>query len=620
MPKPSESPHWVFDAIPPSGQRRGGDPSEYAFTRTLDTFVREALQNANDQSLSHGDTRAEVHFDLEQLSGRDLDDFLTALDWKVLERHLRAAAAVRGISKFRSFADTTRRRDSLTLLRVEDRHTSGLVGEEDTGESNFRALCRDSLLSHKQSEGAGGSYGLGKSVYWAFSECSTVLFHSCLDEGGPGRRRLIGRVELPSHDVEKSSYMGPGWFGRRERVEGGDRAVSLWDTQAVDLARRLHMSRPVKTTGTTILVVGFHDPTSDEQMELPRLLQRIRESAARFFWPAMNFPRPLRIIVDGEPVVESAEVAEFAAAWRQRTQPCARLEKPGDVARRQIPLTIPRLRKDKNPPPPAQCDLIVRLAEPDPEATDTAYDNKLAVFRGPGMVVKYHTVDPAGTLPRFHAILVCGEARGAEHATPGDRHAEAFLRRCEPPGHDEWSPTPRLQEDYVKGGGVSVAQLLDAARKAIRELLLAPSGDAQQGPELLQRRFPLGSVGEPASAPSASPFHFTGLTAEFIDGRWKFSGTVEPVTSGHAWTATIILKILGDDDSDAGRLSITDFTLANRKGIKHERTEDGAIRLSAAPAVNELQFSGLSEPLPDRDRLCELGLEIFGELLPKEAV
>lgn len=28
MPKPPESPHWVFDAVPPSGQRRGGDPSE----------------------------------------------------------------------------------------------------------------------------------------------------------------------------------------------------------------------------------------------------------------------------------------------------------------------------------------------------------------------------------------------------------------------------------------------------------------------------------------------------------------------------------------------------------------------------------------------------------------
>ena len=56
MPQPPESPRWVFDALPPSGQRRGGDPSEYAFTRTLDTFVREALQNAN----KHAGADAEI--------------------------------------------------------------------------------------------------------------------------------------------------------------------------------------------------------------------------------------------------------------------------------------------------------------------------------------------------------------------------------------------------------------------------------------------------------------------------------------------------------------------------------------------------------------------------------
>lgn len=612
-----EPPRWIFDALPPSGQRRGGDPSEYAFPRTLDSFVREALQNANDQSLPDGNTRAEVHFDLEELSGRRLDDFCAALDWKVLERHLHGAAGVTSISKFRSFADAAQRRDRLTLLRVEDRHTTGLVGDEAEGPSNFRALCRDSLLSHKN-ESSGGSYGLGKSVYWAFSEWSTVFFHSCLHEEKPGRHRLIGRVELPSHDAEQASYMGPGWFGRRETVKGGDRAVSVWDAEARDLAQRLHMKRPAKVTGTTILVVGFRDPTDDEPRELPELLQQIRESAARFFWPAMNFPRRLRIVVGGEPVPEFSEIEGFADAWRRRAQAGARLEKPGDVVRLQLPISVPRLRKEKGAPEATDCDLLVRLAEP--AASPSPFDNRLAVFRGPGMVVKYHAIDPAGTLPRFHAILACGEGRNPEHPTPGDQRAEAFLRKCEPPGHDEWSPTPRLRDDYVKGGGVSLTQLFDAARKAIRELLLAPTDDAQRGPELLQRRFPLGSVGDPTRTANASPFNFRGLTAEFNDGRWQFRGTVEPAQSGHAWTASITLKMLGEDGKDAGHLAITDFALGNSKGIKHERTPDGAVRLSASRGVEEVVFEGHSEALPGLDQLCELGLEIVGELHPKGGV
>jgi hypothetical protein len=346
-----------------------------------------------------------------------------------------------------------------------------------------------------RARGAGGSYGLGKSVYWAFSELSTVIFHSCLHEAGAGRHRVIGRVELPSHVAENKPCMGPGWFGQRERVDGGERAVSLWGAQALDLAQRLHMNRPPKISGTTILVVGFRDPTSEEQEELPEIFKRIRESAARFFWPAMSFPRPLRILVDGKPVPESDEAAAFVAAWQQRAQAGSRLEKPGDVARRQLPLRVPRRRKDKENPELAHCELIVRLAEPTTQTSGVQFDNTLAAFRGPGMIVKYFPIDPAGTLPRFHAILACGEGRDPEAIMPSDRHAEAFLRTCEPPGHDAWESTPRLRDDYVKGGGVSVAQLLEEARKAIRELLLAPTSDAQRGPELLQRRYPLGSVG-----------------------------------------------------------------------------------------------------------------------------
>jgi len=127
-------------------------------------------------------------------------------------------------------------------------------------------------------------------------------------------------------------------------------------------------------------------------------------------------------------------------------------------------------------------------------------------------------------------------------------------------------------------------------------------------------------VGDPTSAPGASPFNFRSLAAEFTDGRWQFRGTVEPVTSGYPWTATIILKMLGDDDGDAGRLRITEFSLGDRKGAKYESTDDGAIRISASRTVEELAFSGFSELLPNVDQLCELGLEISGQIHQKGGV
>ncbi|MCH7551401.1 MAG: ankyrin repeat domain-containing protein, partial [Proteobacteria bacterium] len=120
--------------------------------------------------------------------------------------------------------------------------TGDVTGDELDGDSHFRALCKDTLYSHKQSEGAGGSYGVGKSVLWAFSGLSTVLFNSVLSKDPRGFRspRLIGRAELPSHGVsDESWYSGPGWFGIRADVTGGARAESVWADAAALLASEL---------------------------------------------------------------------------------------------------------------------------------------------------------------------------------------------------------------------------------------------------------------------------------------------------------------------------------------------------------------------------------------------
>lgn len=598
-------PQWIFDAAPPSGARRGGDPAEYAFNRTLDTFVREALQNANDQSLDGGPARAEVRFEVEALRGGALREFRAALGWERLAAHIEGVAAV-GLPKFRG---VELKGDSLLLLKVEDRRTSGLLGEEDEDGTNFRALCRDSLFSHKNAN-AGGSYGLGKSVYWSFSALSTVVFHSCL--AGSGRPRLIGRAELPSHRVALEDYSGPGWFGASMKTPRGARAESVWDQQALELARRLRVERPRGVPGTTILVVGFRDPTGEGHEDVDSLLAEIRASARRFFWPAMGFPRPLQIFVGGEPVTPIGEAQPFAAAWAGRASAGATVERPGGVARRSLTLELPRRRDAKDAKHSTRCELVVRLAAPHEKGGP--YDNHVALFRGPGMVVKYLPGDSAGVLPRFHALLACGEARDPGAPSEDDRRVEHFLRASEPPGHDEWQQTPRLKEEYVQGGGAGLQRLFAAVRGALRELLLPASADAERGPALLQRRYPLGGVGDSAGPSGGAAFHFSGVEARFREGRWRFSGTVEPATRGRAWRATIALKMLGDGGGEVDRLKIEELVLREGRRGRLERHEDGTWSLSAGASVDGLAFEGISAAPPGRERLCELALEIEGEL------
>jgi hypothetical protein len=174
---------------------------------------------------------------------------------------------------------------ALTLLRIDDSGTEGLTGDEDTPGTNFSSLCRNILDTTKDAPGKGGSYGLGKALLWQFSAVSTVLFSSRIEEDSPQKFRFFARTELPSHEIDLSRWNGSGWYGFPETVRNGKRAISMWDEDAEKITRAIHLYRPAQLgTGTSILIVGFHEPAQEEARPLNTVAQDILNSAARWFW------------------------------------------------------------------------------------------------------------------------------------------------------------------------------------------------------------------------------------------------------------------------------------------------------------------------------------------------
>ncbi len=636
---------WIFDALPPSGARRGGDPSEHAFRHDLATLVREVVQNANDQAVGW----PAVRFELIALRDERLAAFQQAIAWDTLVPHLEGAARTKGgaaLGEFLAQLGTTR---ELLLLRVEDRNTEGLTGAESDGESHFRALCKDTLYSHKTSEAAGGSYGLGKSVLWTFSGLSIVLFNSVLlahlgDQQSP---RLIGRAELPSHEAAAGKgrrwFTGSGWLGREVRVKAGGarRAESLWGEGAGELATAAHLAREDRH-GTTILIVGFRDPTSEQLDEIPRLVDRIHDAAVQYFWPAMVMDtRHLRISVGHEQGAEKSiveperSVAPFVECYRQRHEPSAALERVGDIVTRTISLELPRPRAGGGAST-AQVDLVVRLAA---EGRRDALRNHVALFRGPGMVVRYwdRSSLTIGMRP-FHAILVCGLARNPRHPTAEDEQLERFLRAAEPPGHDDWLATARLKQTYQRGYAKALKTLKDRVSAELRKLLVSQPTQGERGPERLQRRFPIGSRGGRSAEPS--PFRFSGLSAQYADGRWQVLGQIEPIERGNPWHARLTLAELGDDGRPIEPVAIAALELDNvaspDEGASDEggagepgaggngqpppevQLSDGAAILHAPATTRCLSFRAISVPLANALLFPgELGVEIASELGPE---
>lgn len=586
MVTPQPHGKWVFDRLPPSGARRGGDPSEHAFNANLATFVREVIQNANDQAIDRRSRRSAIHFDHFEIIGEELLEFLDASDAKNLFSHIQAASSSGSTTKLQYGLRDAQK--NLSLLRIADYHTHGLSGDEDAENTHFRALCKDTLVSFKQGDGAGGSYGLGKSVLWSFSSLSTVIFASTFSTGeAPPRFRLIGRTEIPSHRHGDQWFGGSGWFGLPKNSGPGMRAESIWDKPAQSLAHRLKLDRR-EGSGTSILVVGFRDPTTDEGMSTDELLSEIRQTAAREFWPALSWPgagSPLEIFVQGRPVCarEVPEVRPFVDCWTSSEQ-----DSPSNVQHHQIAIELPR-RREADKGIRVNARLSIKIGE---ALKQSEGPTETAVFRGPGMVVERWVHNDLRRASRpVHAILACGLARSPGGPSDGDHALEDFLRCCEPPGHDTWRATQAVKNAYIQGYGKALKHLRTQVDDLLRKAVLREDAYSTEAPEHIRKLFPL--VGPGSNGGTHSAFIINSLQAKFDGTSWEFEGAIRAASPGRAWRAVIKLFEVDDDGSPVGE-PITIASIVRSPEGASEQTQDGSAVIAVDSQTREVKFIGQS--------------------------
>ena len=576
---------WCFDPVPPSGARQGGDPAQFVFEPDLSALVRETLQNSNDQ-LAEGSKRVTVTLRADRIEGERLQRLRRWFDWSTLLDHVAAVEVAKG--RFERGLELMRG-DALPGLWIEDRGTTGLVGEE-TGSGNFAALCRDRLFSEKQRAEAGGSFGLGKAVLWRFSSVSTIAFYSRIAEGpDAGRERFIVKASLPFHDMGKAGqHSGDGWFGRIEGGAGGERAVSLWDEAAREAAAKLG-ARPFgpNETGTSIFVVGFDDPATEDVDEPAAMEAKLRDEARRSFWPAISRGR-LGVGVGASTIgVEEdgveARLAAMLRAYHAREE-VASLTEVDQVAVERIAVRIPALRSGEQPSVEAVADVIVQLADENEDDLGLMW-----CFRGPGMIIERRDLRQISLAARpFRAILVCGEAVRDEPAHRAD--LEVFLKTAEPPAHDRWMPTPRLKERYKTGWKVGLERLMRDADAAVKKHVAASTETTEGGPEKLRRLFKVGTVG---GGRAQSEFHFRDLRAEIVEGAWRFQATVLPnLPTKSAWSTVVDVEF--PEERGRGRAGGM-IAAVEVEGAEHELV-DGRVHITAPPGTESVAIHGRTDP------------------------
>lgn len=590
--------HWVFDPSPPSGARQGGLATAHVIEPELDKFVREVLQNARDQHID--DELVRVHFALHRLDGEYRDRFLDSMGWDELEPHLEGAASEGGITIGPQLEQALRdtRDHPLLVLRVDDSGTRGLTGGEDEPGGNFNALTRNTLVTSEDGRLRGGSFGLGKSVLWRFSSLSTVLFSSRVQDKPRWRFRLFGRSELPFHQTNGSvSWAGPGWFGREEELGSGQRrAISGWDEQVEEPARKIYLDRPAQLgTGTSIVVVGFFEPLLENPRELEETALGLMESTTRWFWPSLDPARPaLQVdvrVYDNDSELYSAtagigsEVEPFQEA-RIHHDLVETVSTPGEVAKRTLPFRIPA-RATGGGEVEAALTLRLRLAG---TVDSPPLQNHVALVRGSGMVVRYRPVRiPLGD-HSYHAVLYAGLARGT---TDADIAMEEFLRASEPPSHNDWTPgTDRLRHEYRRGAQARLNGLWRELERSIADICEDRPSHTEQGPAKLAELFPVSGQGGGAQG-RRGQFRVDRLDARFEDDTWRLSGRVRRLTDTVLpWSFNVVAWL--DAETGPG-----EAVPVSELGVSHGevRRSGNGWQCDIPPDAGEVMFAGVTDRL-----------------------
>ena len=505
---------WRFAERRPGEPIRGG-VNAYAFKINLDTLVRESVQNINDQRV--GDSvRAE--FVLETCEGADLKKLLKLVGWNEgLSRHLEAIANARNhISPRARRALKSVDRGSVRVLTIRDYGAKGLGGPEDGEDGNFVQLCRHELVTDESAKKLrGGAFGLGKSVLWAFSDASTVLFSSLPspEKGSKPKMeeaRFFGRSYLVSHKLGSKGnwHQGDGHLGElRNEGAGVEWIVSIRGQSALDCVASTALERDWKSTGTSIMIPFFDDPGLEVEQSDEAVIEGIGRAIQLWFWPSLAegfLAARVGVRSKGKEKLLDVNLPKWVDLYSRaltESKGVAKILESGGSAQGTLSIDVKkRIEEPKLARVGANALLAVtRLT--DDESDDAKIPNEIrnsvALIRGARMVVEYFRRTLPGLLPDFVGVLKAGQALGS---TPADVALDALLRDSEPPAHDRWDPGfEKVRNHYERGAKAELTEFLERIGSRSRELLGMKSVNAGQKPRELAEMLSGGKTGGPVT-------------------------------------------------------------------------------------------------------------------------
>jgi len=400
----------------------------------------------------------------------------------------------RGVESVSFDLDTVLSSDSVLLLTVSDRGTSGLGGPIRSGvvsveSPDFVNFVRN-VGERRDREFGGGTYGFGKGSLYRISGAHTVLVNTRCHADGGLQRRFMGTALGHSFSKNGGKYTGRHWWG----LVNDNVPDPLLDADALDIAQQLGLPTFSGTdTGTDLVVVAAKlGALTEDALRAPREAgEHIASALAWYLWPKLidrgsGVPLQCTVSVDGEAVEvpdpeRDPKIAPFVAALRKLDL--------GDSKRfeRRRPPVVGGYFASEVTIAPVRPSPVTDLAAPFEGAS-----HHCARMRHVELVVDYLAgPELPDSIAQYAAVFKAHE------------DADEHFAEAEPPTHDAWV-TRHLQATAL---GV-VRDATSFVRARMQELLPSSSSSGQASDEIplggLSQRLSKAIPGGPGNAGSGS--------------------------------------------------------------------------------------------------------------------
>lgn len=216
----------------------------------LDLFVREAIQNSLDAAI-----------DSDEYDSVIVDMGTREINVPSLAKHFEGISDVL-ISRFNKGINKS--------IYISDSNTTGLTGELDYRKGLQKAGNIYKLIYGinipQEKEGAGGSWGLGKTIYFRLGIGLVIFYTRIQKENGQYEERLAATLVENEKDPNSLLYndsewsRGIAWWGQ-ELEEGSHQTIPITQTEEIyDILHALNIEPFRNTeTGTKVIIPFIKD-------------------------------------------------------------------------------------------------------------------------------------------------------------------------------------------------------------------------------------------------------------------------------------------------------------------------------------------------------------------------